>query len=83
MSNPRTAAEICQRHIEAIEDWPGVGPTAVANLRAAVLDLLYLTRSSCANTLACSPTTTRRKAPTPVFTEPRRGNHEQHRRDQD
>lgn len=46
MSNARTAAEICQAHIDAIEAHPGVGPTTVANLRAAVLELLYLTRNT-------------------------------------
>lgn len=42
----QTAADICQHHIDAIEDHPGVGPTAVSNLRAAVLDLLCLTRNT-------------------------------------
>jgi len=41
-----TAAEIYQRHIDAIEDQLGVGPSTVANLRAAVLDLLYIARNT-------------------------------------
>jgi hypothetical protein len=46
VDKPTTAAEVCQRHIDAIIDHPGVGPTAVANLRAAVLDLLAMTRNT-------------------------------------
>jgi hypothetical protein len=46
MNRPKTAAEICQHHIDIIEGQHGVGPTTVANLRAAVLELLYLTRNT-------------------------------------
>lgn len=46
MSEGNTASEVCQWHIDAIESQSGVGPTTVANLRAAVLDLLYVTRNT-------------------------------------
>lgn len=46
-ASPRTAADICQRHIDAIEASYALDAAAVVDeLRSAVLSLLYLTRNT-------------------------------------